>query len=180
MIHEDHLNLIRDGVPDTGGVWADFGSGTGAFTLALAELIGPRGQILSVDKNAASLRRQERALNARFPRHQRPYAHYLVADFTQLIDLPPLDGVVMANALHFHRDVDKVVGLIHSYLRSGGRCIIVEYNTNRRNPWVPYPLSFKTWETIARRNSFVKTQLLSTRPSSTFNEIYSAVSIKPG
>src|SRR5690554_4106120 len=41
MNHQDHVNLLRPGVPATGGVWADFGAGTGAFTLALAELLGP-------------------------------------------------------------------------------------------------------------------------------------------
>ena len=38
MDHTDHVNLLRDAV-GLGGTWADFGSGTGAFTLALAELI---------------------------------------------------------------------------------------------------------------------------------------------
>ena len=37
MDHTDHVNLIRAGV-STGGVWADFGSGGGAFTLALADV----------------------------------------------------------------------------------------------------------------------------------------------
>ena len=35
--------LIRGGVPRAGGVWADLGAGTGNFTWALAELIGPQG-----------------------------------------------------------------------------------------------------------------------------------------
>jgi hypothetical protein len=36
---------LRDGVPEPGGVWADLGSGEGAFTLALADLLGPGGRI---------------------------------------------------------------------------------------------------------------------------------------
>jgi len=40
MKHTEHVNLLRRGIPAPGGVWADFGSGTGAFTLALAELTG--------------------------------------------------------------------------------------------------------------------------------------------
>ena len=35
MNHRDHVNLLRRGVPEPGGVWADLGSGAGAFTLAL-------------------------------------------------------------------------------------------------------------------------------------------------
>ncbi len=45
MNHDDHVALLRGGIAQPGGVWADFGSGTGAFTLALAELIGPTGVI---------------------------------------------------------------------------------------------------------------------------------------
>src|SRR2546429_6759090 len=67
MIHEDHVNLLRKGILEPGGVWADLGSGAGAFTLALADLIGSTGEIYSVDKDAAVLRQQERAMRTRFP-----------------------------------------------------------------------------------------------------------------
>ena len=40
MNHDDHVALLRGGIDQPGGVWADVGSGTGAFTLALADLIG--------------------------------------------------------------------------------------------------------------------------------------------
>ena len=100
MNHTDHVNLLRRGVSPTGGVWADFGSGTGAFTLALAELLGPTGKIYSVDKDRGALRTQERAMQAQFPQTT---VHYLTADFTQPLDLPLLDGIVLANALHFQK-----------------------------------------------------------------------------
>jgi precorrin-6B methylase 2 len=67
MNHADHVALIRDGVQRPGSVWADLGSGTGAFTLALAELIGPAGEIYSVDTDRNALREQERAMRARLP-----------------------------------------------------------------------------------------------------------------
>ena len=57
MDHADHKDLLRDGVPGPGGVWADFGSGSGAFTLALADLIGSTGQIHAIDKDRRALRR---------------------------------------------------------------------------------------------------------------------------
>ena len=40
MNHTDHVNLLREGISEPGGVWAEFGSGSGAFTMALAELLG--------------------------------------------------------------------------------------------------------------------------------------------
>jgi SAM-dependent methyltransferase len=98
------------------------------------------------------------------------------ADFTKPIDLPLLDGVVMANSLHFIRHKDPVVQLIHSYLRPGGCLILVEYNTDQGNLWVPHPVTFSTWQAIARRNGFTSTRLLARVPSRFLTEIYSAAS----
>jgi ubiquinone/menaquinone biosynthesis C-methylase UbiE len=171
MDHSDHVRLLQDGVPGPGGVWADFGSGTGAFTLALADLIGPTGCIYSIDIDETALHEQKRAMRARFPRVT---VYYIVADFTGPLALPPLDGAVMANALHFVREKDSVLQHVRGFLRPTGRFILVEYNADRGNVWVPYPLSYATWEKIARRNGFVRTQLLASVPSHFLNEIYSA------
>jgi ubiquinone/menaquinone biosynthesis C-methylase UbiE len=175
MNHNDHKDLIQRGIPGPGGIWADLGSGTGAFTLALADLVGPAGYIYSVDRDRNALREQERAMRTSFPA---VHAEYIVADFTQRLDLPPLDGVVMANSLHFVRRKDAILQLVSSYLRPHGRLILVEYNTDRGNPWVPYPLSYPTWETLASQNGFVSTQLLQRRPSRFLEEMYSAVSTR--
>ena len=56
MNHQDHVNLIKAGITPTDGIWADLGSGTGAFTLALAELLEQDGTIYSVDKDGGALR----------------------------------------------------------------------------------------------------------------------------
>ncbi len=162
MDHNDHVFLLTKGVAARGGVWADLGSGAGAFTLALADLIGPQGRIYSVDKDRGSLREQERAMRARFPANS---VEYMVADFTRPLDLPPLDGIVMANSLHFVRHKDPVLQLVRGYLRPGGRLLLVEYSTDRGNMWVPFPFSYNTWESLARQNGFTQTQLLATVPS---------------
>ena len=178
MDHDDHVSLLRGGVPEArgapAGLWADLGSGTGAFTLALADLLGPRGEIYSVDREPRALQRQEETLRARFPATT---LHYLTADFTRPLALPPLDGVVMANSLHFVRDKAPVLGAVRALLRLGGRLILVEYNTDRGNPFVPYPLSYPSWEVAARRAGFAETRLLATRPSRFLREIYSALSV---
>jgi ubiquinone/menaquinone biosynthesis C-methylase UbiE len=175
MNHNDHKELLRKGIPGPGGVWADLGSGTGAFTLALADLIGPTGHIYSVDRDRNALGEQERAMRALFPT---VHIEYLLADFTQQLDLFPLDGIIMANSLHFIRKKEPVLQLLRSYLRPGGRLILVEYNVDRGNPWVPYPLSYPTWENLARQNGFTNIQLLEKRSSRFLGEIYSAVSLR--
>lgn len=173
MNHDDHVRLIREGVLGGGIAWADLGSGSGAFTLALADLLGAGSHIYSVDRDARALREQQAALQARFPAvtlEQR------VADFTRPLDLPPLDGVVMANSLHFQRRKEPVLALVGGMLKPGGRLVLVEYNADKGNLWVPHPLSYPTWEKLALANGFVGTRLLATVPSRFLREIYSALS----
>lgn len=177
MDHADHLNLLRDGVTATGGIWADFGAGRGAFTLALAQLLGRNGEIHAIDRDAGALRANEHALRTLFPPGEPAAAvRYVVADFARHLALPPLDGIVVANALHFQRDLDPIVSLFRTYLRPGGRMLVVEYNISQRSSAVPYPLPYSRWDSMASRAGFQSTELLASRPSRSLREIYSAVS----
>lgn len=175
MQHQDHVNLIRDGVAGSGEVWADLGSGSGAFTLALADLLGPGGRIYSVDRDRRALREQESALRVRFPGVA---TSYLEADFTDKLNLPQLDGIIMANSLHFVRDKAPVLAQLRSYLRPEGRLLLVEYNADHGNPWVPYPLSYPTWEAFSQAHGFTGTRLLRAVPSRFLREMYSALSLR--
>ncbi len=175
MDHRDHVNLLRGGIDFRGGTWADFGSGDGAFTLALYDLIGPEGEIWSVDKDRGRLETQHRTFRSRFPEAQ---IHFLHADFTRALETPPLDGVVMANSLHFFRDKEKVLRQVREYLKPEGRLILVEYNVDSGNIWVPYPLSFSTFRPLAAQSGFTDPQLLATVPSHFLREIYSALTRK--
>ena len=167
MNHADHVALIEGGVGERGGRWADLGAGEGAFTLALADVAGPDAQIIAVDKDARALR----ALSGRFETR--------VADFTRPLNLNDLDGVVMANSLHYVRDKEPVLRAVRAMLRPGGRLIVVEYGADRGNPWVPYPFSYARWETIAARSGFKNTKLLKTVPSRWLGSMYSAISEAP-
>jgi SAM-dependent methyltransferase len=173
--HRDHVHLLRDGVEGSGRTWADLGSGTGAFTLALADLLGPGGTIHSVDRDASALRTQAAAMEERFPAVA---LHQLVADFTTPLPLGRLDGIVMANSLHFQRDKAPVLALLRNYLRDGGRFLLVEYDTDHGNPWVPFPMSYGTWEALATRAGFRDTRRLARVPSRFLDAIYSAISTR--
>jgi ubiquinone/menaquinone biosynthesis C-methylase UbiE len=173
--HRDHVGLLRDGVTGGGQVWADLGSGEGAFTLALADLLGPTGSIHSVDRDGRALGVQLAALRAGFPDVA---VTPLEADFTLPLDLPPLDGIVMANSLHFERDKAAVLRLVRGYLRPAGRLVLVEYDSDRGNPWVPYPMSFASWAAIAAEAGFHDTRRLASVPSRFLGSIYSAVSLR--
>ena len=162
-------------MPGTGGVWADLGSGDGAFTSALAELVGPSALIFSVDRDRSALARQQRAGGHRFA--QAPTS-VVLGDFSEPLDLPPLDGVVMANSLHFSEDKAPVLKLVHGYLKPGGRLIVVEYDVDRGNPWVPFPFSFATWCLMAPENGFSPPELIGQYESRWLKGLYSAVSTR--
>lgn len=165
MDRADLVALLRGGVGDEGGRWADLGAGDGAFTHALRELVGPQARITAVDKD----RRALKAINGDF--------EVRVADFTRPLDLHDLDGIVMANSLHFVRDKEPVLRSVRAMLKPGGRLIVVEYDSERGNPWVPHPFTYATWETLAARAGFVETRFLHSYPSQWLNALWSAVSI---
>lgn len=178
MDHHDHVDLIRDGVRGSeDGAWADLGSGTGAFTLALAELLEPGGSIVSVDRDHRALQAQADELRRRSPGTA---IRYLIADFTAPLDIKDLDAVLMANSLHFIADKPPLLARLRQRLRPGGRLLLVEYDTDHGNPWVPYPLSFASWLDIAGRAGLADTRLIGRRPSRFLGAIYSAVSTSPG
>lgn len=167
MDHADLVGLLKPAVTARGGSWADLGAGEGAFTLALADLLGPEAHITAVDKDARALRAIGRGIETR------------VADFTRPLDLRELDGLVMANSLHFVRDKRPVLLAVRAMLKPGAPLVVVEYSTDRGNPWVPHPFSFETWKSMAADAGLVGTALLATVPSRYFGAMYSAVSRRP-
>ncbi|HYM67384.1 MAG TPA: methyltransferase domain-containing protein [Patescibacteria group bacterium] len=173
MKHSDLVGLLDGGVGRSGGSWADLGAGEGAFTLALAELLGPGAHIVAVDRDGRALRGIGDEMASRFPYVT---VETRAADFTKPLGLVSLDGVLMANSLHFVRDKAPILELVRSMLAPGGRLIVVEYGTDHGNPWVPYPFSYPVWERMAQQAGFSSTRLLHTIPSRHLGSIYSAVS----
>jgi ubiquinone/menaquinone biosynthesis C-methylase UbiE len=171
--HNDLVELIRDGVAGRGGRWADLGAGAGAFTFALAELLGPGANITAVDKDARALRDIPHEMRKRFPGVA---LEVKASDFTKPIELKDLDGVLMANSLHFVRNKLPVLESVRRMLRSGGRLVIVEYGADSGNPWVPYPFTYERWAPMAEQAGFRQTRLLRTVPSRWLGSMYSAVS----
>jgi SAM-dependent methyltransferase len=176
MEHTDHVNLLRPARLDQGGTWADFGAGSGAFTLALSELLGLHAEIYAIDKDRGGLAKLEQLHRARFGTSQN--IHTIRADFTGALSLPPLDGILMANSLHFYRDKEKVLRHIRKYLKWNGALLLVEYNVDSGNPWVPYPLSFETFQSLAPQAGFSEPDLLAQVPSRFLREFYSALAYR--
>jgi ubiquinone/menaquinone biosynthesis C-methylase UbiE len=178
MNHTDHVNLLRPAKLSAGGSWADLGAGSGAFTLALRELVGPTAQIYAVDKDRRSLNDLEKEFRGRFGKTDQ--LHIIQEDISRPLDLPLLDGLVMANSLHYFKDKEKILRHVGAFLKPQGTLLLIEYNVDSGNPWVPYPLSFTTFHALALRMGFTEPQLLGTHPSRFLREFYSAATYRKG
>ena len=176
MNHQDYVDLLRPADLPVGGTWADLGAGSGAFTLALRELVGPEAVLHAADRDKSRLRELERNFRARFG--DVTGLVLLQGDFTRPLHLPPLDGILMANSLHFYRDKTSVLTHVSSFLKPGGRFLLVEYNVDSGNLWVPHPLSFKSYRALAPLASLTEPRLLATHSSSFLKGFYSALSYK--
>lgn len=174
---EECVDMVRDGVPRgeptrDGPVWADLGSGGGAFTAALAEILGPGARIVSVDRDRRGLQSQARMFASLFSGVR---LETIAGDFTADIPMPPLDGLVLANSLHFHPDPCGVLLHVGGWLKPGGRVVVVEYDARRSGPWVPHPVPFDVLEAAARCAGMQQPRLLARRPSRYHGSMYSAV-----
>ena len=69
--------------------------------------------------------------------------------FTRPLALPPLDGVLLANALDCVRAQAAVIAQAAGYLRTGGRVLLVEYELKRGQRWVPFPVPFSRFRELA-------------------------------
>jgi len=175
MDHNDHVNLLRPANLSQ-GIYADFGAGSGAFALALRELIGLDATIYAVDKDRGALNQLESAHHARF--NSTRNLILLPKDFSRALDLPSLDGIVMANSLHFFKDKEKILQHVREFLKPNGALLTVEYNVDSGNMWVPYPLTFETYYLLAPRAGFTEPRLLAKEPSRFLKEFYSAVTYR--
>jgi len=178
MDHTDHVNLLRPANLSQGGTYADFGAGSGAFTLALRELVGSDATIYAVDKDHSSLHELESNHRARFNTSRNLIL--LPNDFSRPLNLPPLDGIVMANSLHFFKNKEKILQHVREFLKPNGALIIVEYNVDSGNLWVPHPLTFETYCLLAPRAGFGEPRLLAEALSRFLKGFYSAVTYKTG
>ena len=137
MEHAAAVSLIRAGVGAPGETWAELGAGSGVFTAALSALLGPGGTVYASDRDIQAVKRL-RALKT-----SGATLHVQRADLTrprELSYLTDLDGLLVANALHFVPRQGRVLRQLVQLLRPGGRLLVVEYDTSQRTPWGPFPL----------------------------------------
>jgi len=131
MTQDTAIFLIQAAV-QPGEVWADLGAGSGTFTLALSTLLGPTGSVYAVDTRPQ--------ISAQAGAETTAPVQVLTADIRQSLELPSLDGMLLANALHYIRRQTEVLGTLTDHLRPTGKLVLIEYDRTFPNPWVPFPI----------------------------------------
>jgi SAM-dependent methyltransferase len=138
-------------------------------------LLGPGARVIAVDRDRGALDANARSVAATFPQ---TVLTTLVADFRNLLpsDLPLLDGIVAANSLHYvpRADQASVIARLAAYLRPGSPFVVVEYDADRGNTWVPHPFASATWPTLAAAAGLVGARVIGHVPSRFLGAIYSA------
>jgi SAM-dependent methyltransferase len=139
----DAARLVGPAVRPTGGTWADLGAGTGTFTRALATLLGHDGHVIAVERDPTCIHVLEQLARART--HGEASIVALHADFTTPLPLRMLDGVLLANALHYvpADEQGRVLEDLSLMLRPAGRILLVEYDERPASRWVPHPVSLR-------------------------------------
>jgi len=175
----DAIELLRDAIDDAGGVWADLGAGTGTFALALAEILGRGATVYAVDDDPNAIRELNH-LSA--PGETRIVP--VQADITKDFELPGfgnalLDGLLLANALHFVRDATRALTRLVRLVRPGGRVIVVEYDRRGASRWVPYPIPAARWPALANAAGLSDATITARRPSAYSGILYVGAATKP-
>jgi trans-aconitate methyltransferase len=153
-------------------VWADLGCGSGLFTKALANELAAGSIIYAVDENKAALQQIESAGNV--------LIKTVHADFANdQLGFQNLNGVLMANALHFVKDKIQCIQKLAAYCSAQHSFLMVEYDTDTPNPWVPYPLAFASLKRLFEQCGYTFIHKINEMPSRyNRSKIYSAI-IKP-
>ncbi|MDO6432981.1 class I SAM-dependent methyltransferase [Flavitalea sp. BT771] len=133
--------------------WADLGCGTGLFTEALTHLLPLQSTVYGVDTNP----------RLRQTAHMIPIKADFVKDDLPLRDL---DGILMANSLHYVKDKPSLLDKLSACMRPGSPVLIVEYDTDQAvSTWVPYPVSYASLTKLFITAGYKQVKKLGQRPS---------------
>ncbi|MDZ4747919.1 MAG: class I SAM-dependent methyltransferase [Saprospiraceae bacterium] len=171
MTFSEAVDLIRPGIIPARGIWADIGAGSGLFSKAMMEIL-EEGKVIALDNNPHLL----------FSLHPPPHLafEFLEADFHDIMDLPAVDGILMANSLHYADDHFNVLQNVLTSLKPGGTFLMIEYDTEIPNPiWVPNPLSLARFKELCSQAGLREPEVISRRKS-VYNdgEMYVASTMK--
>lgn len=146
--------------------WLDLGCGSGFFTKALAKLLPDNSKITGVDSTQQVLPKSINNVQVEF----------LQANFTkEEVQLPQINGILMANSFHYVRDKATLIHKLERLFEDKKQFLIVEYNTQSANHWVPYPITFQNLKTLFLKLNYSKINKLGELKSVYGGTMYAAL-----
>ena len=154
----DAVEFIRPAIPEAKGesAWADLGSGSGLFTRALATLVGRGSTIHAVDRSRQKM----------LPSFNGNTIVFHQLDFIKdTLPFAGLDGILMANSMHFVKDKRSLLTRLRQTLRHEGRLLVIEYELEKGNEWVPYPIPYEALALLLTDSGFSEISRIGERHS---------------
>ncbi len=145
--------------------WCDLGCGSGTFTIALAQSLASASTIHAIDLD-------QEALGGIPDEYHGVAIRKVLGDLRSPgLRLPSVDGILMANTLHFIQDqhlfLKKLLSVTDCFL-------IVEYERTKPSPWGPYPVGFERLCELFSESGVGRVEKLATRRSRFGGTMYSA------
>jgi hypothetical protein len=134
------ISLIQPAVQksDKPQKWMELGSGKGLFTAALSHIVPVGSSILAVDKVPIEF--------GNYPFQTNVEVDQVKFDFMKAVMPRGFDGVLMANSLHFIENKKSFFQSLRHSMADNPTLVIVEYDTDEGNRWVPFPISFEAFK----------------------------------
>ncbi len=149
--------------------WADLGCGTGFFTGVLSSFLAAGSTIYAIDSNAADLKKVKAADGIILKKQAQNFV-------TGEWPFEKIDGIMMANSLHYVTDKNEFIKKLKNHLGANGYVLIVEYAMSTPNAWVPYPITFPDLEMLLTDAGFTNVEKINQMPSAFGRaSIYAAV-----
>ncbi|MBC9797338.1 methyltransferase domain-containing protein [Sinomicrobium weinanense] len=150
------------------GNWADLGCGTGIFSMALSHYLPEDSIVYAVDRTNYFHQDSEKV-------------RFIKADFVKdPLPLKALDGILMANALHYVKDQLSFLKKLSTYIKPGAKFIVIEYDKTVPIPaWVPYPVSFARLTDIFQSLGYTSVEKIGEKASIYGNDMIYAALIAP-
>lgn len=169
MTKTEAVTLISKGIGNMGQPqhWADLGCGTGLFTEALATLLPAKSIITAIDVNQQRLpATMGNNVSVQFQK----------TDFvTAELSIGSLDGILMANALHFVKDKKALIQKLKQQFNGSARFLVVEYDHSRANQWEPYPIPFASLKELFAGLGYNYAGKIGEHPSMYGGKMYAAL-----
>jgi ubiquinone/menaquinone biosynthesis C-methylase UbiE len=121
LLHDPEV--ILEGLVEAGQTAVDVGCGLGYFSIALARMVGPDGKVQALDVQPQMIQRARRRAENR---GLADGIDFRICDANRLGVEGPVDFVLAFWVVHEVADARGLLMEVHSFLRPGGRLLIVE------------------------------------------------------